>query len=587
MAASREEVALEVRSGNSYTALALDAVREAVLIVDARGPRFNIILANAAARRLFRHQRAPLVGASALEFLEFDSRRSFADSIIRLKGGGNRETEPLAWIGPDFSGPLTTEFKVLADPEMDSAVMITLPSTRASQVTEWLKLSMRAAAMYAWRWEREADLFALVLPDDLARHVPSDFRSMQGFFSRVHPGDFDRVSRAVQLAIDEAVEFKEEFRFRMNDDQYRWYASVGRPMLDDNGVVVGLVGATQDVTHRRTSQARVREFGELVRTATANSSDVLLLLDCDLKIRFCNRSIAGLSPQSMTGQLAKRVMNPHDWLMHSQLLQSVVATGVPVSFSHEALGEDGDTHRYESRAIPVYDKGVISGVSVTVTDITERMRLEREILEISTREQERIGQDLHDGLGQELTGVALMLRSLANKIRRDYPNASDDVDDIVVVVNRSIETARSLARGLSPLNSDRGGLVQALRALAARSRELYGLNVRFRSKIWPQLTLDETRSSHLFRIAQEALTNVARHAQATRADVRLLVADNKFTLTIADDGVGLDRSCKSINGMGLKLMAYRAGMIGAKLEISSNEPKGTLVRITGEQPALM
>jgi signal transduction histidine kinase len=137
------------------------------------------------------------------------------------------------------------------------------------------------------------------------------------------------------------------------------------------------------------------------------------------------------------------------------------------------------------------------------------------------------------------------------------------------------------------VNSNRGGLVHALRALALRSRELYSLNVRFRSKVWPQLTLDETCSSHLYRIAQEALTNIARHAQASRADVRLQVTDGKFELTIEDDGVGLHRSFKSVNGMGLKLMAYRAGMIGAKLEIAANEPKGTIVRICGEQPPVM
>jgi signal transduction histidine kinase len=281
------------------------------------------------------------------------------------------------------------------------------------------------------------------------------------------------------------------------------------------------------------------------------------------------------------------VTNEADRDVQSQLFISVLAHGVPVTFGHDAPGDDGEIHRYESRAIPVFDKGAISALSVTIRDITERKRLEREILEISSREQERIGQDLHDGLGQELTGIALMLRSLAMKIHRDDATAADDVDEIIALVNHSIESARSLARGLAPVNLDHGGVVNALRALAVRGRELYGMDVRFRSKIWPQLTLSETHGSHLYRIAQEALTNVARHAQASHVDIRLRVVENEFLLSIADDGIGVEGAPKFNDGMGLKLMSYRAGMIGAKLEILPNVPKGTTIRISGEQPPLM
>ena len=282
----------------------------------------------------------------------------------------------------------------------------------------------------------------------------------------------------------------------------------------------------------------------------------------------------------------QNVMGVSQGGVQSQLL-SALTVGVPVSFGHEAHGIDGEVHRYETRAMPVYDQGAISGLSLTISDITERKRLEREVLEIAAREQERIGQDLHDGLGQELTGVALMLRGLATKIRRDDPSASADVEAIVGVVNQSIESARSVARGLSPISGTRGGVIHALRALASRGRELYGFDVRFRSRVWPQLTLDESCGGHLYRIAQEALTNAARHAQATHVDIRLQVAESKFALSIIDDGIGLDRSRKSHSGMGLKLMNYRAGMMGATLEILQNEPRGTTIRISGVQPPVM
>jgi len=480
------------------------------------------------------------------------------------------------------NGEVVRSYGAVQDITAQKVAQLTL-----NRITEWLKMSMKTAHIYAWRWDRATDEFDFVRPEYPGDFPPPDFRTMEDFFERVHPEDRARASGALQLTLDQGVELNEEFRVRRPNDTYRWYAAAGRPLLDANDRVTGLVGAMQDVTHRRVSQARVNENSMLLRAASAHTADMLLLLDANLNIRFCNRSFGGFNPQELTGLNIHKVLCAADWKVQSQLFISVLTHGVPVTFGHDAPGDDGEIHRYESRAIPVYDRGAITGLSVTISDITERKRLEREILEISSREQERIGQDLHDGLGQELTGIALMLRALATKIHTDYPTASGDIEEIVSVVNHSIESARSLARGLSPVNTNRGGVVHALRALAVRGRELYGMDVRFRSKIWPQLTLDETCGGHLYRIAQEALTNVARHAKATDVDIRLQVAENKFSLSIADNGIGLDHSFKSNNGMGLKLMTYRTGIINAKLEILPNVPKGTMIRISGEQPGVV
>jgi two-component system, LuxR family, sensor kinase FixL len=156
---------------------------------------------------------------------------------------------------------------------------------------------------------------------------------------------------------------------------------------------------------------------------------------------------------------------------------------------------------------------------------------------------------------------------------------------VVGLVNQSIETARSLARGLLPVRSETGGLISALRTLAARSRDLYGLRVDFRADTAPEFTLSETDGSHLYRIAQEALTNAARHGKATLVNVSLSATKNTFSLRISDDGEGLVRTAVPPTGMGLKIMKYRADMIGAKFEIDANEPHGTVVQVTGDRAA--
>ncbi len=182
-----------------------------------------------------------------------------------------------------------------------------------------------------------------------------------------------------------------------------------------------------------------------------------------------------------------------------------------------------------------------------------------------------------------------MLRGLSGRIRKSDPSLTANVDEIVVLVNHTIESARSLARGLSPVSLDSGGLVFALRSLTARAREMYGVDVRLRSRVWPMLSIDEPTANHLYRIAQEAVTNAVRHGNATQVNVQLVVEERNVRLTITDNGIGLpdspaDEPRHSVQGMGLKIMAYRARMIDGEVTIERLREGGTRVRCRCRQP---
>jgi PAS domain S-box-containing protein len=379
------------------------------------------------------------------------------------------------------------------------------------------------------------------------------------------------------------MEVQREFRLKLNNSRYRWYAVIARPLFDGGKLPRGLVGVIQDITERRESEVRVRRSEELLRATTANTADTLVLVDTGLRIRFINKSVGGISIAQIIGREIDILLpqSARDCVLHK--LRYILATGETATYEFQST--EGDRVRYfENRAVLVRDDGIGTGISISTRDITERKRLEQEILDVSGRERQSIGRDLHDGLGQELTGVALMLRGLGSRVRERCPEAMDSINEIVALVNQSIENARSLARGLLPVRTETGGLAFALRELASRGRDLYGMQVNFRAEVWPELNLDETDASHLYRIAQEALTNAARHAQATRVDIFLLVTGNTFLLCITDNGEGFRPPMSPYTGMGLKIMKYRAGMIGARFEIASNEPRGTVVRVTGEQP---
>ena len=216
--------------------------------------------------------------------------------------------------------------------------------------------------------------------------------------------------------------------------------------------------------------------------------------------------------------------------------------------------------------------------------VHEVRRLETEIREVSQHEHERIGHDLHDGLGQELTGVSLLLKALEDAIARDAPQLTTRVRSVRDMVEQSIATARALAQGLSPVHLDRDGFTGALEQLCASSEALYGTPVKFASRQSNGLQ-SLTAAGDLYRIAQEAIRNAARHSGAREIRVTLAVDAERVVLTVEDDGGGIVPGAETRGGMGMKIMRYRASIIGASLEIGAREQGGTVVRCIVRQAA--
>ena len=214
---------------------------------------------------------------------------------------------------------------------------------------------------------------------------------------------------------------------------------------------------------------------------------------------------------------------------------------------------------------------------VVLQDVSERKQLERAILLAVNREQYRIGNDLHDGLGQELTGIALMLRGVAGRLTTEYPTILPEVEGITRLVSNAIENTRALARGLSPVNLERGGLQDALEGLSMNAIELYGVQVVFSHRLTGSKPLGAELANHLYRIAQEAVRNAVRHGQARTIRLHLAVTRGKVSLAITDDVTGLPEQAMDATGMGLKIMRYRARMLGGEVHFERAEPTGTRV----------
>ena len=211
-------------------------------------------------------------------------------------------------------------------------------------------------------------------------------------------------------------------------------------------------------------------------------------------------------------------------------------------------------------------------------DATARRQLEREVLEVSNREQQRIGNDLHDGLGQELTGIALLLRGLENRAEREAPALSPSIEEVALLVNDAIFTTRALARGLSPVTFDRGGLSFALEELARRLSAVFHIDVRCVADHTLDRGLESVNALHLYRIAQEAVTNAAQHGHSANVQIELRCDGDRGLLCIEDNGSGFNPALQQSKGLGLRIMHYRAQMMAGSLRIESARARGTVVR---------
>jgi PAS domain S-box-containing protein len=220
-------------------------------------------------------------------------------------------------------------------------------------------------------------------------------------------------------------------------------------------------------------------------------------------------------------------------------------------------------------------------------DVTERRQLERGLIEISERERQRIGYDLHDTLGQHLAGIAFLSKVLEQQLTARHATEATQAAQIVAFVNQAMEQARTLAGGLAPVTLETYGLVFALQELATSMEALFHCACKVSSHHAIHIT-DHAVAMHLYRIAQEAVNNAIQHGKAQQITIMLSVRrEGGMTLMVRDNGGGFPTNVAERHGMGLRIMHHRARMIGAILEVQRREHGGTCVICTLDNPLLV
>ena len=246
----------------------------------------------------------------------------------------------------------------------------------------------------------------------------------------------------------------------------------------------------------------------------------------------------------------------------------------PEPFETQHVTKDGRMIEVEVWTQSI-DFGGLPAELVFAVDVTERRAFGQALMDAIGGEQRRIAQEMHDGLGQELTGLALSVRALANRAQKERDSISVDLDQLALLATSCIQDAHRIVQGLSPLTNADGNLDAALEALAQRS-SLSGTRVRFRSRYEAPPNVELKMRNHLYRIAQEAVQNALKHSGASTIEIELSARSGDLRLSVIDDGQGLISSSAG-SGLGMRTMRFRASAIGGKLSVTRGSNGGNSV----------
>ena len=400
------------------------------------------------------------------------------------------------------------------------------------------------------------------------------------WYRQIHPDDKSRWSvEAAQMFLS-GTPLRSAYRVMARDGRVVWFHCEAKMIRRKNGRPWFIHGIGFDITELKQVEEELQQERNVVSAILHTVGSLVVVLDPQGRIVRFNRAC-----EQVTGYSFAEVEGKHLWDLCVVPEEAERFKVIVEQLRVENGAKDHETSwvaRDGARRLIAWSGTILPGenesaayIIATGIDITERKRLEKAILEISAAEQRRIGQDLHDGLGQHLTGIAFMSKVQEQKLAEKGLAEAAQASRIVGLVNEAINKTRELAHGLLPVVLEAHGLMSALKRWAAEVEDLFHISCR----LWldkPVLIHDANVSTHLYRIAQEAVNNAIRHGQAKNIGISLSARKGYGTLRIENDGSSLPADTNR-SGMGMQIMNYRARMIGGSLKVESGGTCGVTI----------
>ncbi len=446
---------------------------------------------------------------------------------------------------------------------------------------------------------------------------PGDFEgTYEAWHTRLHPDDCARVDEEMNRALSKG-EFSQDFRAIWPDGSVHWLFGRARVFYAPDGQPLRILGVNVDIAERKFAEETQARLAAIVES----SDDAILGKDLKGIITSWNAAaerLYGYSAEEAIGKYVSALIPAGNRDEEPRIL-SKLARGQTIH-RHEAVhrSRDGRPIDVSLTISPIKDSaGKVIGASRITRDITERKRaeaelkawqhelerrveertvelvlahkqlqaqieerkrLEAEMARAVEREQLRLGQELHDGLGQQLAGISYMMSALQTKLNTVLAPVAREAEKVERLIQESVEQVRHLAKGFYPVELERHGLLFALEEIARTTEQIFGVRCVLQSDESTDVDRKDASAIQLFRIAQEAVHNAVKHAEAKQISIRLAAVDGDTVLSVMDDGVGLPTEAgHEPKGMGLRIMQYRARVIGGTLEIRNNPDGGTIV----------
>lgn len=401
----------------------------------------------------------------------------------------------------------------------------------------------------------------------------------------------------IKKVLETGREQRMESSFRDAEGETRWVDLRLAPEFGSDGKVVSVLAIGRDITERKLAENALKENEQRYHEIFDNAVEGMYLLEVTEDGRFRNLDInpalarsTGVPCEAMVGKFVEDVVPGEAGRLSVEKYRRCVAAGTTITESIE-LDLPAGRRCYYSTITPIYYDGRIHRLIGISRDITELKRAERELEESraqlrgltarreEVREEERkyIAREVHDELGQILTGLQLNVSVLLHKFAADASPLRDQLQETMTLTDRALGVARNVASALRPAALDMG-VVSALEWLTAR----FSLNTGIKCEVHAEeleIPLDESSAIALFRIVQESLTNIARHAQASRADIILIRDEDEYSLKVRDNGAGFEQKMKKADSFGLVGMRERALLLGGEVIINSKPGEGTEVEV--------
>jgi len=379
-------------------------------------------------------------------------------------------------------------------------------------------------------------------------------------------------------------EVQGQWKSLTKDGSIIWIDVHARPIIGSDQRPEGVVATAHDIRDLKRIEKELEESKAQAQAILETTADGIITVDdggCIVSFNKAASRIFGYSDDEIIGTNVNVLMPDMHKVNHNGFLQHYLDRKYEEAggYRRELTGKqkDGTLFPMEVSVSEVQWNGhrLFTGV---VNDISERRRLEKEILRISEEERRNLGQDLHDGLGQMLTGISLISQNLARRLKSEGVEGADEVEEISNLVKEADGYAKALAHGLVHVNFDEQGLQAVLTQLSNQAKKFFNVECSFDNKC-ERIVDNNMQAMHLYRIAQEAISNAVKHGKADKIKIELSNSDGRIRLAIIDDGIGFANTTagKKNKGMGIHIMKYRANILSGRLEIKQTDENQTSI----------